>query len=850
MTRSLPHAFALGLLLVPGGMRAAQLQTGATPQHVVVSDLNRDSRADLIVANAFDDTLAVFLQDTSGGFTPSQTLTAGSNPAPNSNFPRFLLEADVNQDGAPDVIALCSGNFFFGSPPSVQTFVNDGSGALRPLAAEPVLPSINSDQFPIQFVCGQFTSDSNRDLAVAALRGDAIHVLAGDGTGRFTFSMSFAAETGGDGPQDLAAADLDGDGREDLAVVTSSGFLLVRQTAPGVFAAPAAAELPVSGTDLRAVSLDDFNGDGAMDAALADGTGRVILLSALSSSGSSQDATVLADPSLAECSDVLSIAWDGDWIPDIAVTNLAGNSVTIFGSAGSVYTLPTGAEPRRLAAGDLNGDGRLDLATANEGDEGAPGNPDADLVENSITLQTDATGTLDGEQPLGGTLGLRLAGAQGLTVSNPTKVWILENQRGAIQELNPSPALNANLSARIGDRLTWPFEAGGIHFNKPTEGYVAERNAATVHKFKSSAGIQGAIALAQGPGVLGFGGMTWDDDLEQFYLSDPANGQALRFSKTGALLGQIASDAWDMVWEDDLERLFSVTPGRSDVRVCDQAGIPDTTLGFDLATTYTIFSGTGNLGIAKVLNKTELYVLNSTGLLVHTDYAGRALDVVSIAPATQTIAIACDPTSNTLYTLGRDAHIAAFEKDTMTGGRLISVWPAIEADPSFVPGGLAFDPAVPELLVSDASRPLVALISPDGTFNGFRTYSPGRAAPLLVGGIAVDPIRGGVFFRGQYSVWNGLTGETLPAPASTTPDLAARDGLILCGAANPGEALILRLDAPDQPVAVPLPNADPGGGFAFDGDGALVHFGELDVSPVETFLLTIPDPAGLDWRLY
>src|SRR5439155_3480396 len=62
---------------------------------------------------------------------------------------------------------------------------------------------------------------------------------------------------------------------------------------------------------------------------------------------------------------------NGDGRPDLAVANLGSNSVSVLlgrgdGSFDAQVQYATGNEPLSVAIGDLNGDGRPDLAVANE----------------------------------------------------------------------------------------------------------------------------------------------------------------------------------------------------------------------------------------------------------------------------------------------------------------------------------------------------------------------------------------------------------------------------------------------------------------------------------------------------
>ena len=70
---------------------------------------------------------------------------------------------------------------------------------------------------------------------------------------------------------------------------------------------------------------------------------------------------------------VAAVDLNGDGKPDLAVSNFYSDTVSVLlnngnGTFAARVDYPTGWYPVSVAAADFNGDGRVDLATANGGD--------------------------------------------------------------------------------------------------------------------------------------------------------------------------------------------------------------------------------------------------------------------------------------------------------------------------------------------------------------------------------------------------------------------------------------------------------------------------------------------------
>ncbi len=280
--------------------------------------------------------------------------------------PVDMVGGDFNADGLPDLAVLNAANPLS----TVSVILNAGNGTFQP---PKVFQTAGKNAQALEVA--DITGDGKLDLITANYGSDTVTVLRGSGTGVFRRPLTYAAGTR---PSDVAVGDFNGDGNADIGVSNDYlqgvyGASILKGVGGGNFAPVVHINIETRGEtiaagDINNDGLDDIvaggflsQNNGLLVVLLGDGGGSAVVSGPVYTTNSPGDST-LAD-------------LNGDGKLDIATANHLPNAYDCStcaktievrlgagdGSFGASTTYTVGAIPKDIDAADLDADGDLDL---------------------------------------------------------------------------------------------------------------------------------------------------------------------------------------------------------------------------------------------------------------------------------------------------------------------------------------------------------------------------------------------------------------------------------------------------------------------------------------------------------
>lgn len=366
---------------------------------ICLCDLNNDGKNDVIMTHNLGSGTGIeaTVFENQSTFTTEIFSDIGLGDNSDNSAGGFISTtcADMDNDGDNDVIFTTDNTT---NIKQIFIYENNGGASVSLTydgSLNLSLPTISGGdkRVPRRVKASDIDGDGKMDLVVGNENDNTIHIFPNNSTpGSFSFSSPIeitvgnAVTTGG-----LDIGDLDNDGKPDVVVIPAVQsneriYVLRNESIPGTFSL--SLQAGITSTDQRRnVIIGDFDSDGLNDiAATSDATigsvsgNEAVTIYRNTSSGSSitfgSSETVIIPSNLPWGLDAGDI--NGDGLLDLAIATVGSNS-----AAGSVFTiensstagsisfespvsLPVIIDARNIGIGDINGDSKPDIVYSND----------------------------------------------------------------------------------------------------------------------------------------------------------------------------------------------------------------------------------------------------------------------------------------------------------------------------------------------------------------------------------------------------------------------------------------------------------------------------------------------------
>ncbi len=455
---------------------SADFATGSSPFGLATGDFDGDGKTDFVCTNASVDNISVYRNVSTIGtcsVSAQQTYTTSSAPF-------RLTVGDIDGDGKLDIAVPNMNSPYLSLYRNTST---TGSISFTPV----VLTLVNGMS---SLALADIDGDGRTDIVIAQRFYDRVEVLRNTGSpGVFSFDNAVTFTTPDD-PYDVSVGDMDGDGRPDLAVANNgdASISVFRNTSSsGSITMDSRQDLAVPATGNYAVKVDDLNGDGRNDlVALNYLNNALYIFRGTGSTGSisfDTRADLATGSSPAECA---LGDYNGDGRPDIAIANQGmaqiqvrlNNSATTSIGFSAAVNFSALANGTNIVAADIDGDGKTDIASVH-------------VITNKLSLFRN--------DPLGQISGAASVAVSGTTtLSNSTAGGSWSSSNTAVATVSATGVVTGVAAGTV--TITYSGRATTLTAENSATKAIIVTSQPVISSFSPAAGYPGSTVTISGSG--------------------------------------------------------------------------------------------------------------------------------------------------------------------------------------------------------------------------------------------------------------------------------------------------------------------------------------------------------------
>jgi tetratricopeptide (TPR) repeat protein len=340
---------------------SASYNVGIGPVAITSGDFRNLGLQDLAVVNEIDNTVTILQNQGVGTFlTVSPVISLGTARTTAPVIAPAIASAVLTTSGFHDLLVTDP------VANTVQVLLSNGDDTFKEATGSP----ITVGQEPSSIVLGDFNADGIQDFVVTNFKDNTFSLFLGNGDGTFKQATlsPFALPTTATGPIAMTSADFNSDGNLDLAIVnqTTNNVAILLGNGSASFSQAFSSPFAV-GQSPVAIASADLNGDSHPDLTVVNQTDNTV--SVLLGNGDGTFTSALNSPlGTGQAPTSVAIAdFNGDGVPDIAVTDPQTDSVSVFLGLGQglfapAFELPVGTDPTAILAASLSGATLPDVA--------------------------------------------------------------------------------------------------------------------------------------------------------------------------------------------------------------------------------------------------------------------------------------------------------------------------------------------------------------------------------------------------------------------------------------------------------------------------------------------------------